>query len=345
MRRLPQTIPQARPISVSGFGRVRRRLSAGDGRWRRASALAGLLLAGAVLIFDGASAFDGAPGDDAVARGEYIARAAGCVGCHTDHKNGGVPLAGGRALKSPYGVFYSPNITPDTMHGIGDWSDDDFVRALRHGRSPSGRTYYPAFPYPAYTGMSERDMLDLKAWLFAQPPVPTENRAHGIRFPFSWRFSLYPWRWFFFGAGRHDVPIEAPAEVQRGAYLVEVLGHCGECHTPRNMVGGLKVARPFAGTRYGPEGGLVPNITPDAATGIGGWSEADLVFFFRTGLKPDGDDVTGEMREVIEDGLSRLTDGDLKAMAAYLMQLQPIENAVRRARKAAAAPVEDAWWD
>lgn len=314
---------------------------------RLATGLAGLCLGALCLIPDEVRAFDGAPGETAAERGEYLARVAGCVPCHTDRANGGPPLAGGRALGSAYGTFFAPNITPDPVHGIGAWSDADFVRALRHGRSPSGRTYYPAFPYPAYTGLTERDILDIKVWLFAQPPVPKENREHDIRFPFSWRFSLYPWRWFFFTAGpRPDVlPEASDALVARGGYLVEALGHCGECHTPRNMLGGLKAARPFAGTRYGPGATLVPNITPDRETGIGGWSEADLVFFFRTALKPDGDDVTGEMREVIEDGLSHLTDQDLRAIAAYLLARPAITNPLRRKPQLVPEADSEAWWD
>jgi mono/diheme cytochrome c family protein len=287
--------------------------------------------------------FDGAPGVSAIERGEYLLRAGGCRTCHTDRAGGGTPLAGGRALESPYGVFYSPNITPDPKFGIGTWSDEDFIEAMRHGRSPEGRTYYPAFPYTAYTRLSDRDILDIKAYLFSVAPVAAENKEQDLRFPFSWRFSLYPWRLFFFNDGPMVPDTALPSTVARGAYLVNALGHCAECHTPRNLVGGLKAARPLAGTRYGPGGAVVPNITPDSETGIGEWSVADLVYFFRTGLKPDGDDVTGEMREAIDDGLQHLSNEDLAAIAAYLLQLEPIHNPVRRKAKSAPAQSYDEW--
>ncbi len=270
-------------------------------------------------------------------RGAYLVRAAGCISCHTDKAGKGPFLAGGRAIVSPYGNFYSSNITPDAETGIGAWSDADFIQALSHGESPTGRTYYPAFPYASYSAMRREDMLDIKAYLFAQTPVRQENRGHELRFPFSWRFSIYPWRWLFFSSGEFD------PDGRRGAYLVEVLGHCAECHTPRNMAGGLKRGRHLAGTRYGPDGHSVPNITPDSATGIGNWSEADIVFFFKTGLKPDGDDVQGHMRETIEDGLSHLSDEDLTAIAAYLKAQPAIRHPVRGLKSATATPSYDEW--
>ena len=265
-------------------------------------------------------------------RGEYIVRAAGCISCHTEKDGKGEFLAGGRALVSPYGNFYSSNITPDAETGIGAWSDADFIHAMRNGESPEGRTYYPAFPYTSFSAMRRQDMLDVKAYLFTTAPVRQENRAHDLRFPFSWRFSIYPWRWLFFSPAEEtpDAPFTAPE--QRGRYLVDVLGHCAECHTPRNMAGGLKRGKTLAGTRYGP-GGAVPNITPDSESGIGSWSIGDLVFFFQTGLKPDGDDVQGEMRDVIEDGLRHLSKEDLRAIAAYLQAVPPIHHAVRPANR------------
>ncbi len=280
------------------------------------------------------------------ARGEYLVRAAGCINCHTEKDGKGAFMAGGRAIGSPYGTFYSSNITPDSETGIGAWSDGDFVDALRHGESPDGKTYYPVFPYASYSAMRRRDMLDIKAYLFAAAPVRQQNRAHQLRFPFSWRFSIYPWRWLFFSPAE-DRPQPPPASAERrGGYLVEVLGHCGDCHTPRNMVGGLTRGKHLAGTRYGPGGATVPNITPDSETGIGNWSVADFVFFFRSGLKPDGDDVQGEIRDVIEDGLRHLSEEDLRAIAAYLKSLPAIRHAVRPARRRAASSASsahDAW--
>lgn len=277
--------------------------------------------------------FAGAPGANAVERGEYLARAGGCATCHTDKSEGAVPFAGGRAIASPYGRLFTPNITPDAETGIGDWSDEDFVRAMRHGKAPDGRTFYPAFPYQAYSKLHERDLLDLKAYLFSLEPVSRPNRAHELRFPFSWRAVLHPWRWLYFSPSPFEPNESLTEEENRGAYLVEGLGHCAECHTPRNILAGPKSALAFAGTRYGPGGILVPNITPDDETGIGDWSIGDLVFFFRTGLKPDGDDVQGEMRESIDDGLRYLSDEDLRAIATYLKRLQPIDHPVRHHKK------------
>jgi mono/diheme cytochrome c family protein len=267
---------------------------------------------------------------DPVARGAYILRAAGCGTCHTDAENDGAFLAGGRMLASPYGAIAVPNITPDPKTGIGGWSDEDFVRALSDGESPTGRTYYPAFPYPAYSSMQRSDMLDLKAYLDTVEPVVKIDAEHDLRFPFSWRFSLYPWRWIFFDCGPLAADPTLDAREERGRYLVESLGHCAECHTPRNMLGSLKRGRHLAGSRYGLAGHAIPNITPDDETGIGSWSVSDLVFFFRAGFKPDGDDVQGEMREAISDGLRHLTQEDLEAMAAYLKAVPAIRNTVAR---------------
>ena len=277
-----------------------------------------------------------------VARGEYIVRAAGCISCHTQKDGKGEFLAGGRALISPYGTFYSSNITPDARTGIGAWRDADFIRAMRHGESPQGRTYYPAFPYAFFSAMRRQDILDVKAYLFSTAPVRQENRPHDLRFPFSWRFSIYPWRWLFFSLPEEIPEAPLPTPEQRGRYLVDVLGHCAECHTPRNIAGGLKRGKALAGTRYGPDGS-VPNITPDTETGIGAWTAGDLIFFFQSGLKPDGDDVQGEMRDVIEDGLRHLSKEDLLAIAAYLKVVPPIHHAVRPARSHGASSSHDDW--
>ena len=266
---------------------------------------------------------------DPVARGAYILRAAGCASCHTDVANGGAFLAGGRMLSSPWGTIAVPNITPDPETGIGGWSDEDFDRALRDGKSPEGRTYYPAFPYTAYAAMRREDVLDLKAYLDTVEPVVAANKPHALRFPFSVRLFLHPWRWLFFESEPEAVDLTQDERLKRGRYLVEALGHCAECHTPRNMLGALKPGQHLAGSRYGPGGLSVPNITPDAETGIGSWSELDLAFFLRTGFTPAGDDVQGEMREAIDDGLRYLTQDDLAAMAAYLKALPAIRNPVR----------------
>ena len=309
-----------------------------------ARALLLALLASAMLA-GAASALEPDPSSpDPAARGAYILRAAGCASCHTDSANGGAFLAGGRYLSSPWGAIAVPNITPDRETGIGGWSDEDFVRALRDGKSPAGRTYYPAFPYTAYTGMRRDDMLDLKAYLDTVGSVAAANKPHRLRFPFNLRLALHPWRWLFFSRGPAAPDPTLDERLTRGRYLVESLGHCAECHTPRNMLGASKRGRHLAGSRYGPGGLTVPNITPDSETGIGSWSEADLAFFMRTGFTPGGDDVQGEMREAIDDGLRHLTQDDLAAMAAYLKSLPAIRHAVTATAPApSAASRNDDW--
>ena len=285
---------------------------------------AAILLCAALIAAAPRLAVAQSGGDPSVVRGAYLFHAAGCLACHTDAKNKGAPLAGGRALATPFGTFYAPNITPDETHGIGRWSDEDFIRALREGVAPDGSQYYPAFPYTSYTGMSERDMRDLKAYLFAHAPSQTPNRPHDLGFPFKFRFLLWPWKLLFFTEGRRVEDAARDAQWNRGAYLVEHLGHCGECHTPRNVLGGLKHSRAMAGNPSGPEGKKVPNITPHEEAGIGTWSESDLTYFLKTGFLPDGDFAGGAMTEVIEDSSSHLSDEDRGAIAKYLISLPPL---------------------
>lgn len=267
-------------------------------------------------------------------RGAYIFAAAGCAACHTNLKEKGALLAGGRALVTPFGTFHSPNITADPEHGIGQWSDADFIRALREGVAPDGGSYFPVFPYTSFTRMTDADMIDLKAYILSLPAVAQADKPHDIDFPFGWRFTLGPWRWMNFTEGAFEPDPNKPAEWNRGAYLVEALGHCGECHTPRGWLGGLDTDAAFGGTADGPDGDKVPNITPDEATGIGTWSITDITGLLKTGILPDGDVVGSAMGEVVEHGSSRLTDDDRAAIAAYLKSLPPIENPDAKATKA-----------
>lgn len=301
------------------------------GRGLEALAAAAFLAAYSLpLAGPGAGAF--AAEADLVARGAYVVRAAGCIACHTDLKGGGPVLAGGRALKTPFGVFYTPNLTPDPETGIGAWSDADFLRALREGLRRDGSPYYPAFPYTTYSRMTEGDALAIRAYLFSLEPVRRPNRAHDLTPPFGWRALLHLWRLLFFEP-RAWRPDAARSETwNRGAYLVEALAHCGECHTPRNALGALDRDLWLAGTAQGPEGQLAPNITPDRATGIGGWSADEIVELLRSGIKPDFDDVQGAMEEAIENGFKHLRQGDLAAIAEYLRALAPIANRVERKR-------------
>jgi mono/diheme cytochrome c family protein len=254
--------------------------------------------------------------EDAVTRGEYLVRAGGCFSCHT--ATGGQKLAGGRALATPFGTFYTPNITSDQETGIGRWTDAQFLRALREGVSPDGANYFPVFPYTSFTGITDSDALAIKAYLFSLPTVHEQNRPHDVAFPFSWRFLQTGWKLLFFTPGPFKPAPDRSAAYNRGAYLVTALAHCGECHTPRNFLGATRSGWRLAGTPDGPDGQLVPNITPDPGTGIGKWDKDDVVELLRTGTTPEQSRVKGAMREVIEDGLKYLSDNDLKAIADYL---------------------------
>ena len=258
-------------------------------------------------------------------RGRYLFDLAGCHACHTDSKNGGQPLAGGRALKTPFGVFYSPNITADPKYGIGAWSEDDFVRALRHGENPDGDAYFPVFPYPAYSNMNERDILDLRTYIMSLPAVARPNRAHDTGMIFGNRLLATAWQMMFFNPKSIDPE-------NRGAYLVEALGHCAQCHTPRGLLGNLDGGKHMAGTTEGPEGGLVPNITPDVETGIGKWRDDDLDSLFTIGMLPDGDFVGGGMAEVVTHTTAKWRKDDLAAAIAYLKSLRPISNRIGTAQ-------------
>jgi mono/diheme cytochrome c family protein len=254
--------------------------------------------------------------EDAVTRGEYLVRAGGCFSCHTAAD--GQALAGGRALTTPFGTFYTPNITPDPETGIGRWTDAQFLRALREGVRPDGANYFPVFPYPSFTGITDSDALAIKAYLFSLPVVRQQNRPHDVPFPFSWRFLQTGWKLAFFTPGPFQPIPDRSAAYNRGAYLVTALAHCGECHTPRNFLGATRSGWRLAGTPDGPDGQLVPNITPDPGTGIGKWDKDDVVELLKTGTTPEQSKVKGAMRETIQDALKYLHDEDLEAIAEYL---------------------------
>jgi len=271
------------------------------------------------------------PDDSLLRRGEYLYRAGGCAGCHTDEKHGGAENAGGRAIESPFGTFYAPNITPDPVHGIGKWSEADFLRALRDGKSPAGSHYYPAFPYTSYTLLYDDDMRALWAYLRSRPAVARANTPHDLAW-YVVRPALRVWKALYFTPGPF-ASNGGSGRVNRGAYLATAAAHCVECHTPRGRLGGLKKDLSYAGTREGPDGDVVPNITPDKDTGIGRWREGDLAYYLETGIMPDGDSAGDLMAEVIDSGLRFLTKDDLRAIAAYIFTLAPIEHAVRKPRE------------
>jgi mono/diheme cytochrome c family protein len=268
--------------------------------------------------------------DDLIARGEYLTRVGGCFSCHTDTAAGAPPLAGGRALATPFGTFYSPNITPDRETGIGAWTEAQFRRALREGVRPDGANYFPVFPYPSFTNITDDDLSAMRAYLLSRPPVRHPNRPHAVAFPFSWRLLQSGWKLLFFKPGPFAADPAQDASRARGAYLVTALAHCGECHTPRNRLGALERSQFLAGTPDGPDGQLVPNITPDHKTGIGDWTKDDLVELLATGTTPEQSKVKGAMREAVQDGLKYLTDADRDAIADYLLALPPIAHTVRK---------------
>jgi len=248
-------------------------------------------------------------------RGLYIANASGCVGCHTAERKDATPYAGGRALKTPFGTFYGPNITPHPTAGIGRWSEADLVRAVRLGERPDGAHYFPAFPYASFAQISDGDLRDLWAYLRSLPPNATANQPHDLRFPFGWRFLVTGWKWLYFRPGAFVADPKQSAQVNRGAYLVNVLGHCGECHTPRNFLGGLNRDRLLGGTKAGPDGKRIPNITQAR---LKKWNDAELKEFLLTGMTPDFDSANSTMMEVVQNTTGKLTPEDLAAMIAYL---------------------------
>ncbi len=272
----------------------------------------------ALFYFGVAAGWAAAPGD--AKHGAYLAQAAGCASCHTEDRKGAVPYAGGRALKTPFGTFYGPNITPDPKAGIGRWTEADFMRALREGRRRDGANLYPAFPYLSFTRMTDADMRDLWAYLRTLPPSPRANTPHRLRFPYNQRLLLSAWKRLYFRPGPFVPDPRRSAEVNRGAYIVQALGHCGECHTPRNALGAPESDRYLAGGK-GPDGKDVDNLTP---TGLRKWDDGELKDFLQTGLTPAGDVVSATMDEVVRNATSKLTPTDLAALIAYLRSLPPL---------------------
>ena len=292
-------------------------------RVMRARFIASLMvcLIGAPALATGAGAADG---DGRLAQGAYLFAAGGCANCHS--VAGKPPLSGGPALKTPFGTFYGPNITPDPEHGLGSWREADFVAAMRAGRMPDGGHYFPAFPYTSFTFMTDSDLGAVWAYMRTLPPAPTPRRAHDLDPPFGWRFLMAAWKWLNFESGPFSPDPAHSAEERRGAYLVAAVGHCGECHTPRNVIGGLRRGRWLGGNPAGPDGEKVPNITPAKKTRIGEWSVDDIASYLELGIDPDGDVVGGPMEEVVRNATSRLTGADRRAIAIYLKSLTPVED-------------------
>ena len=251
---------------------------------------------------------------DLVAQGNYITRAADCAPCHT--APGGRPFAGGRPFTLPFGVLYSPNITPDQATGIGGYNDDDWVRMLHEGIGRGGRHLYPAMPYTSYALMTREDALAIKAYLMSLEPVQAAVPQNQLRFPFNQRWGLAIWNSLNDSDHRFRPDATKSADYNRGAYLVEALGHCQECHTPRNVMTGLKRSKPFAGAEL--QGWLAYNLTSDRTSGLGGWTDTELERYLSTG-QADGHGVaSGPMAEAVQASLRYLKPEDLRAMVTYL---------------------------
>jgi mono/diheme cytochrome c family protein len=258
-------------------------------------------------------------GADAMARGEYLARAADCVACHT--APGGKPFAGGLAFKLPVGTLYSPNLTPDRETGIGAWSDADFVKAMHEGIGKDGEFLYPAFPYTAYTLMTRDDVLAIKAYLFSLAPIHNSPPEDDMKFPFNQRYLMFFWDRLFNTEQRFRPNADQTPAWNRGAYLVEALGHCGECHTPRNLLY-ARSGRKFAGAVL--TGWKAYNVTSDTQSGVGAWSDEELAAFLSTGHAPGHSSASGPMADVLDNSLRFLTPDDIRAMVAYLKTIPPI---------------------
>ena len=278
-------------------------------------------------VFAGAAAADttqpsAAPDAALVERGAYLAKVGDCAACHT--AQGGAPFAGGVAIRSPFGVLYAPNITPDPAQGIGLWSDDDFYRAMHEGVGKKGDYLYPAFPYQWFTRVSRDDVLAIRAYLRTVPPSGEPSKPNTMVFPFSVRAGLGPWNALYFHPGEFRPDAGRSSEWNRGAYLVQGLGHCGDCHTPKGLAMQPLTSQFLSGGAI--DNWYAPNITSDPKRGLGAWPEDALVAYLKTGVNPRKGVAVGPMSQVIHESLSQLTDQDLRAMAVFLKSTRPIES-------------------
>lgn len=260
--------------------------------------------------------------ETSIERGKYLVVAGGCISCHTADGDDAVPFAGGHELDTPFGTFYGPNITSDVDTGIGGWSDEDFLNAMWKGISPSGKNYYPSFPYTSYTGLAREDVLAIKAYLFSLEPVRRENRKHELRWYVSMRMAAGFWKSIGFAPERFSPDASNSDEWNRGAYLVKHLGHCGECHTPRTAMGRIRQKEYLWGNSAGGED-AAPDITQHVENGIGAWSQSDIELFLQMGMLPDGDFTGSDMSPVIDDNTSLLTPEDRSAIAVFLKSILP----------------------
>ncbi|TWB83772.1 mono/diheme cytochrome c family protein [Bradyrhizobium sacchari] len=252
---------------------------------------------------------------DIIARGEYLARAGDCTACHTAPE--GRLFAGGRAMPTPFGTLYTSNITPDPETGIGRWSADDFYKTMHSGRFPDGGLIYPAMPFASYTKVTRADSDAIFAYLRSIPPVDQKNRPHDLRFPYDNRQLILGWRTLYFREGEFKPDPTKSAEWNRGAYLVEGLGHCSMCHSPINALGGTSKSDAFKGGLIPMQNWYAPSLTSNREAGLGDWSIKDITDLLQTGVSARGV-VYGPMAEVVHNSLQYLSDEDTRAMAVYL---------------------------
>jgi len=280
----------------------------------------------------------GVPSDlasaDSVKRGEYLARAADCLVCHTAPH--GDQFAGGLAIPLPFGTLYSTNITPDKATGIGEYTDQDFLNALRRGIRRDGTRLYPAMPYPSYTYMTDADALAIKAYLFSLAPVNAANRADTLTFPFNQRWSMAIWSLLFNENARFQPNTAQSAAWNRGAYVAEALSHCGECHTPRNLAFALDNRKKFAGAMTA--GWNAFNISSDKGSGVGGWSDDELFSYLSTGHALGRGTASGPMGEAVDESFSAMAATDIHALVAYVRSVPAIASSDLPATIAPPAP-------
>jgi mono/diheme cytochrome c family protein len=274
--------------------------------------LAGLLLCGAI----GGSAAAAETSDEAIARGKALVDAGDCAGCHTADPQ--KPFAGGTRIDTPFGAIYSPNITPDRETGIGTWSDDDFLRALRLGVGPDGSRYYPAFPYPHFTKLTRNDILAIRAYLATLTPVRNDTPPPGLRFPFNFRVTMRVWNYLFFRPGIFEPDQGKSTEWNRGGYLVTGIAHCGACHTPKNILGAERRSHFLAGGMV--QGWFAPRLDGAARSGLKSWSVDDIVEYLQSGRNARSH-ADGLMADVVVNSTSKMSDGDVRAIAVYLKDL------------------------
>jgi mono/diheme cytochrome c family protein len=257
---------------------------------------------------------------DPIARGQYLTRAADCQACHT--AKGGAPFAGGLAFNLPFGTIWSPNITDDKDTGIGGWSDAQFIRAVRRGVDDQGQPLYPAMPYPAFTYMTDADVLAIKAYLFSLKPVHKEDKEDSLPFPLNQRSLMVIWRAMFVPDQRFQPRPDRSPQWNRGAYLAEAMAHCGDCHTPRTLAQSLDNHSKYAGAVAA--GWKAYNITGHRLFGVGGWSDAEVAQYLATGHAGGRGTAAGPMGEAVDLSLSHLTPSDIAALVAYLRSIPPI---------------------